>query len=174
MSTCNNKGGHLLSIRLFFFFSGVGQGVEIEEEQNGEQERSKCTKRPCVARYQNVPRYHWYHFKNSPKNYIVIGEKKKSCTVSKNSRATEEMWNTFLSTSTPSYPIYSSLFSSVTKIFEPPDFSSCEVTFPKSSISTQKYISKLHSSMLLSLKEKKKCNYFYINKKIHKTSHTRK
>lgn len=60
--------------------------------------------------------------------------------------------------SKPSYPIYSSLFSSVTRILEPPDFSSCEVTFPKSSISTQKYISKLHSSMLLSLRERKKKN----------------
>lgn len=62
------------------------------------------------------------------------------------------------------YPIYSSLFSSVTKIFEPPDFSSWEVTFPKSSMSTQKYISKLHSSMLLSLgeetKKKKKLNKY--------------
>lgn len=47
--------------------------------------------------------------------------------------------------------MYSSLFSSVTSKFEPPDFSSCEVTFPSSSMSTQKYISKLHSSMLLSL-----------------------
>lgn len=82
-------------------------------------------------------------------------EKKNHALCQKKSTATEEIWNTFLSTFTPSYPIYSSLFSSVTKIFEPPDFSSCEVTFPKSSISTQKYISKLHSSMLLSLKEKK-------------------
>lgn len=54
------------------------------------------------------------------------------------------------------YPIYSSLFSSVTSKFDPPDFSSCEVTFPSSSMSTQKYISKLHSSILLSLREKVK------------------
>lgn len=101
--------------------------------------------------------------------------KKNHALCQKKSRATEEIWNTFLSTFTPSYPIYSSLFSSVTKIFEPPDFSSCEVTFPKSSISTQKYISKLHSSMLLSLKEKKKKQLLlYKQKKIHKTSHTRK
>lgn len=50
-----------------------------------------------------------------------------------------------------SYPIYSSLFSSVTRILEPPNFRSCEVTFPKISMSTEKYISRPHSSMLLSL-----------------------
>lgn len=108
-----------------------------------------------------------------PKNYTVIEKRKNKSYTLKKTRATEEIWNTF-SSSTLSYPIYSSLFSSVTKIFEPPDFSSCEVTFPKSSISTQKYISKLHSSMLLSLNENKKKmhNKFYVNKEIHKAFQT--
>lgn len=47
--------------------------------------------------------------------------------------------------------MYSSLLSSVTRMLAPPSFRSCEVTFPKISMSTEKYISKPHSSMLLSL-----------------------
>lgn len=52
------------------------------------------------------------------------------------------------------HPMYSSLFSSVTRMLAPPSFRSCEVTFPRISMSTEKYISKPHSSMLLSLGDK--------------------
>lgn len=49
------------------------------------------------------------------------------------------------------YLIYSSLFSSVTWMFPPSGFSSCVVTSPRISLSTEKNISSPHSSILLSL-----------------------
>lgn len=48
--------------------------------------------------------------------------------------------------------MYSSLFSSVTWMFPPSGFSSCVVTSPRISLSTEKNISRPHSSMLLSLR----------------------
>lgn len=48
--------------------------------------------------------------------------------------------------------MYSSLFSSVTWMFPPSGFSSWVVTSPRISLSTEKNISRLHSSMLLSLR----------------------
>ncbi len=50
-----------------------------------------------------------------------------------------------------SYPIYSSLFSSVTRRSAPSSFRSWDVILPRISMSTVKYISKPHSSMSLSL-----------------------
>lgn len=48
--------------------------------------------------------------------------------------------------------MYSSLFSSVTWMFPPSGFSSWVVTSPRISLSTEKNISRPHSSMLLSLR----------------------
>lgn len=48
--------------------------------------------------------------------------------------------------------IYSSLFSSVTRTLVPSGLRSWDVIFPKISMSTEKYISRPHSSMLLSLR----------------------
>ena len=48
--------------------------------------------------------------------------------------------------------MYSSLFSSVTRTLAPSGLRSWEVIFPRISISTEKYISRPHSSMLLSLR----------------------
>lgn len=47
--------------------------------------------------------------------------------------------------------MYSSLFSSVTLMFDPLGFNSCEVIFPNNSMSTANSMSKPHSSILLSL-----------------------
>lgn len=49
------------------------------------------------------------------------------------------------------YLMYSSLFSSVTRMFPPSGLSSCVVTSPSISLSTEKNISRPHSSILLSL-----------------------
>ena len=51
---------------------------------------------------------------------------------------------------------YSSLFSSVTLILDPPGFKSWEMIFPSNSMSTEKNISRPHSSMSLSLCTKRK------------------
>lgn len=48
--------------------------------------------------------------------------------------------------------MYSSLFSSVTRTLAPSGLRSWEVIFPRISMSTEKYISRPHSSMLLSLR----------------------
>lgn len=55
-----------------------------------------------------------------------------------------QIWN-------ESHSMYSSLFSSVTLISEPPSFRSCCSTFPRTSKSAVKNNSNPHSSMLLSL-----------------------
>lgn len=47
--------------------------------------------------------------------------------------------------------MYSSLFSSVTRRLAPSGFRSCDVILPRISMSTEKYISRPHSSMSLSL-----------------------
>ena len=47
--------------------------------------------------------------------------------------------------------MYSSLFSSVTRMLSPPSFSSCVVTLPRISMSWMKYSSRPHSSRLFSL-----------------------
>lgn len=52
------------------------------------------------------------------------------------------------------YLMYSSLFSSVTWMFPPSGLSSWVVTSPRISLSTEKNISRPHSSMLLSLQAK--------------------
>ena len=54
-----------------------------------------------------------------------------------------------------SHSMYSSLFSSVTRISFPPSFKSCVVVFPRISMSVQKYISRPHSSISFSLKATK-------------------
>lgn len=60
---------------------------------------------------------------------------------------------------TVSYLIYSSLFSSVTRILPPLGFKSWLLISPRISLSTEKYISKPHSSILFSLH---KWNWHYL------------
>lgn len=57
------------------------------------------------------------------------------------------------------YLIYSSLFSSVTWMFPPSGLSSWVVTSPRISLSTEKNISRPHSSILLSLKKPSKSSW---------------